>query len=144
VVRGGAGDVNDAQYAAYSTYIRDLADRLLLRDWEITLRRNETRGENYAAVFIFNTENHAVVKLDEDYWGGSREDQREWLVHELLHCHLDRPDRVMEQLAEQWSENSACQFAKEAHHREIEVCVQRFARLLAPLMPLPPKVKGTL
>jgi hypothetical protein len=89
-----------------------------------------------------DTENHAVIRLSEDYWHGSAEDRREWLVHELIHPALDRPHRIMEQLASQWDENSACQFAKEAHRKEIEICVQRIARIVAPHLPLPPEVNG--
>lgn len=131
--------MDDARYASYREYTRDLADRLLLKDWEITLKRDTpARKDCYAAVHVMATENHAIIRLDDDFWHGTAEDRREWLVHELLHCHLDRPNQIVEQLADQWDENSACQFAREAHRKETEVCVQRFARLLAPFMPLPP------
>lgn len=132
--------MKDSQHAAYSEYLRTLADALLLRDWEIQLKRDTpTSDDCYAAVWVMDTENQAVIRLSEDYWHGSAEDRREWLVHELIHCHLDRPVRVMAQLARQWDENSACQFAKEAHRNEVEICVQRIARIVAPTLPLPPE-----
>jgi hypothetical protein len=132
--------MNDAQHEALSTYLRSLADRLLLADWEITLRRETADDDCFAQVKVWSCENQANVRVSDDFWHGPPEDQREWLVHELGHCHLDRPERVMEQLAEQFSDNSASVFAKEAHRKEIEICVQRLARIIAPFMPLPPEV----
>lgn len=86
--------------------------------------------ENFARVFVRWPE----------FFNHTPEDRREWLTHECLHVHLDRPQRIIDQLAEQWGDNSATQFAKEAHRKEIEICVQRLARILAPHLPLPPEV----
>lgn len=133
--------MNDAQHAPYGTYLRTLGDRLLLRDWELQLRRDPSDDGSYASVFVMDTENHAIVRVCEEFFTHPLADRREWLVHELMHAHLDRPSRVVSQLAAQFEDNAATQFAKQTHDKEIEVCVQRMARILAPLMPLPPKVK---
>lgn len=131
--------MDDATYESYGKYTRELADLLLLRDWEITLTRDAPINEDAtAAVSVMDVENRASIYLSGRYWHQTAEERREYLVHELLHCHLDRCKRVMGQLADQWDENSACQFAREAHRKETEICVQKFARLLAPFMPLPP------
>ena len=133
--------MNDQQHEQYTAYIRDLARRMILADWEIDLSRN--RAETLACVNVWDVENYASIRVQwPEFFGKSRDEQRSILVHELLHAHLDRAQRVMEQLASQWGENSACQFAREAHRKEIEICVQRLARILAPVMPLPPKVKA--
>lgn len=132
--------MNDAQYAAYGAYLHQLAGPLLLADWEITLKRAETTSDCYAQVWVMDTENHLFVRLDEGFWGGSAEDRREWLVHELVHAHLDRPERVMTQLAEQMDSYPEVKLAKALLHNEIEVCVQRLARIIAPTLPLPPEV----
>ncbi len=133
--------MNDAQHAVYSAYLRDLADRLLLRDWELLLQRDRAEDGSYACVWISDTENLATVRVcGDEFFASKAEDRREWLTHELLHAHLDRPDRVMTQLAAMFEDNTATQLAKTMHHKEVEVCVQRLARVLAPLMPLPPEV----
>lgn len=135
--------MNDVQFAAYSEYLRDLANRLLLADWEVELGRSKADDDAWAQVRVSDVENHARIKVNwPEFFHRTPEEQREWLTHECLHLHLDRPDRIVAQLAEQWSENSATQFAKTAHSKEIEICVQRLARLLAPHLPLPPKVKA--
>jgi hypothetical protein len=131
--------VNDTQFTLLSAYLRTLADQVLLADWEITLTRDLADDHCFAQVNVWREENHASVRVSEDFWHGPPGEQREWITHELCHCHLDRPERVMEQLAEQFSDNSASQFAKEAHRREVEICTQRLARLLAPHLPLPPE-----
>ncbi len=134
--------MNDAQHAAYSAYLRTLADAMLLRDWEIKIDRDKTTDGAYASVWICDVENLAIVSVGEAFFGYPSEERREWLTHELLHAHLDRPQRILNQLTDQFGDNTACQFAREAHRNEIEICIQRLARILAPLMPLPPEVKA--
>lgn len=134
--------MNDAQHAALSGYIRDLADALLLRDWEITLERGWSDSDAYATISVWAEENHANVNVCEGFFGHSAEERREWLTHELMHIHLDRPDRLVRKVASQVDNNSAMQLAKDLHHDEIEICVQRLARILAPFLPLPPGVSA--
>lgn len=135
--------MNDRQHEAYSRYLRDLADALLLRDWEIELDRDRADAGAWACVHVLDVENFARVRVDwPAFFHRSPEERREWLTHELVHCHLDRPQRVVGQLAEQFADNTAMAFASEAHEKEIEVCTQRLARILAPLLPLPPETEG--
>lgn len=134
--------MTDAQHAAFQTYLGVLAHRLILADWVIELWRDRADADCLACVQVMDVENYASISLRwPEFFAKPRDEQREILVHELLHLILDRPQRVMRQLAEQWDENSACQFAKIAHHKEIEIAIQRMARILAPMMPLPPRVK---
>lgn len=132
--------MNDARHAAYEGYLREIADLLLLRDWEILLQRNQPTGDVYASVWIVDTENCAWVRLSDAFWGRPLEERREWLVHELCHIHLDRIQRVFEMMTEQDPDNAVLTLAKKAHLNELEVAVQRLARILAPLLPLPPEV----
>lgn len=133
--------MNDAEHAILSAYLRELADALLLRDWEIALDRAWADPSSYAQVNVWHCENHATVRVCEGFWGHPAHERREWLTHELLHVHTDRQERIVAQLAEQWDENSACQFAREAHRKETEICTQRLARIIAPFLPLPPEVR---
>jgi hypothetical protein len=130
--------MNDAQFSAYSTYIRALADQVLLADWEIELDRSVSDHGTWAQVTVQSEENFARVYVNwPEFFAHSPEERREWLVHECVHLHLDRPQRIMNQLAAQIS-GDVTAFAKEAHRKEIEICVQRIARILAPHLPLPP------
>ena len=127
--------LSDAEHARWEEYIRQLGDLLLLRDWELDLSREGTN--DWAEIKVSDVENQATVKLGADWVQHTPDEQREFLVHELLHVHTDRIHRLMSQLAEQWSENSACQFAKEAHRKETEIVVNTLARIIAPMLPLP-------
>ena len=131
--------LSDAEHARWEGYVRDLGDALLLRDWELDLSRENAGNENWASIKVSDVENQATLRFGLEWGQHAPEEQREFLVHELMHVHADRPARVMAQLAEQWSENSACQFAREAHRKETEILVNTLARLLAPTLPLPPE-----
>lgn len=133
--------LTDAEHARWEGYIRQLGDLLLLRDCELDLSRECAATGTWCLIHTKDVEHQATIYLGAEWDTHTPEEQREWLTHELLHVHTSRADRVMKQLAEQWSENSACQFAKEAHRKEIEVLVNNLARLLAPGMPLPEEME---
>jgi hypothetical protein len=65
------------------------------------------------------------------------DEQRRYLVHELIHIHLDRSDQMMCDLSTMFPENTATTFAKARHKVEIEFATERLARIIAPFMPLP-------
>jgi hypothetical protein len=131
--------MNDEMHGRYQTYLRELADRLLLRDWEIELRREWSDTNAYATCMPFDKENHLWVKLSESFDGNPAEERREWLVHELLHAHFARLDRVVERVKELASaDNDLMKLVAQHHDEESEICVQRLARILTPFLPLPP------
>jgi hypothetical protein len=133
--------VNDAQHTAYQTYIRDLADRLLLKDWEFELKREWADDDAYAEVSVSRDEDHFSIHITEGLAGYPPEQRREWLVHEILHAHTARAEQQIERLEELLSDNQAVKLAKQAFDDEMEIVIQRLARILAPMMPLPPEVK---
>lgn len=130
--------MNDTTFAAYSAYIRTLANALLLADWEIAFDRSAADYGTWAQVTVCDVENHARVYVWwPEFFHRSLAEQRQSLIHELLHLHLDRPQRIMTHLSEH-NDDGVSQFARDAHRKEIEICVQRLARILAPHLPLPP------
>lgn len=130
--------MNDEQHARYSAYLRALGDSLLLRDWEIELRREWSADDTYAMALSFHKENHLWVRISEGFDGHPAADRREWLIHELLHAHLSRIDRCVEHLSDALPDNDAVKIFTKHIDDEIEVAVQRLARILAPTLPLPP------
>lgn len=132
--------LSDAEHAAWERYIRHLGDALLLRDWELDLSRENSSNDSWASINVSDVANQATIRFGLEWPQHTPDQQREFVVHELLHVHADRLQRVIVQLAEQWSENSACQFAKETHRKETEILVNSLARLLAPHLPLPEDV----
>jgi hypothetical protein len=137
---GGCSRVNDAMHATYADYIRTVADTLLLRDWEIELKREWADDGAYAQAVVWHRENHLQVKIAEGFDGHPATERREWLTHELLHAHFGRTDQAVEHLTDTLSDNDAIKLFKAQINDEEEICVQRLARILAPFMPLPPEI----
>jgi hypothetical protein len=134
--------MNDAQHEATTNYLRRLADLMTLRDWEILLLRELPNNDSsWAEIEVCRTHDTAWVKVSwpEFYLVRTPEQQRETLVHELIHIHLDRPDAIMCDLTAMFPENTANQFAKDQHKNAIEFSTHRLTRALAPFLPLPPR-----
>lgn len=134
--------MNDAQHDAYTAYLRVLADRLLLRDWDVDLLRDRADCATYAQVVPWDTENFAQVRINEEFFGYEPERQRLYLTHELLHSHTARMGRVVERLEDTLGDNPAVRYARQAMGEEEEIAVHQIARVLAPTLPLPPEIVG--
>lgn len=134
--------MNDAQHAAYSAYLRALADLMALKDWQIELQREypDDKGA-WAEIEVCEQHDTAWVRVawPEFFDVKSVEDRRAYLVHELVHCHLDRPQRQMQRLKDMFPENTATDFAQRQHRIDIEFATERLTRIIAPMMPLPPE-----
>jgi hypothetical protein len=128
--------MDDATYATELRYLRHLADLLGLRDWHITLSRAHSAHDVFAAVRVDRQKDEATVHLNDTWHGFTPEQQRQTLVHELLHCHTGRLHRVMTRLADVVDDPSMA-YVKRAHDEEEEIVVQRLARIIAPYLPLP-------
>lgn len=134
--------MDDARHAAYSAYLQDLARRLLVGEWGISLSRGECDdGRDRATISLHHAKDEAVVRVHEDFFGRSPEGQRQTLVHELLHVQTARLCRVVTRLAEE-IDNPAAAYAAKCHDEEEEIVVDRLARAIAPLLPLPPRMEG--
>lgn len=133
--------MTDAEHAYWEKYVRHLGDLLLLQDWELDISREGPAGNAWAAINVCEVEDQATIKLGAEWGQHSPEEQREYLVHELMHVHTDRAARVISQLAAQFDQESACAFAREAHRKENEILVNTLARLLAPVLPLPEEME---
>ncbi len=132
--------MNDAEHAAYSAYLRHLAQLLLVGDWEIALMRLSSDDGARAQISLHREKDEASVFLHRDFFGFTREQQRRTLVHELLHIQTARICRAMTQLAEQFADHSTIQYACIRLGEEEEILIDRLARSVAPLLPLPPGI----
>ena len=130
--------MNDAQHTALGFYAEALAERLLLRDWEVSVYRDPPYSDHaYASAELLDSQDKVIVRLCQEFFGHSPEKQREWMTHELIHAHLARLQDVLDQLKDQFPDNAAIVFAKQTHHLALEVVTQKMARILAPTLPLP-------
>lgn len=118
-------------------YVRICADRLGLKDWDITLGRGEPANPDstYATICAYQTQN-AELFVSKLFWRQSPEGQRLTIAHELGHLPLWRCDEVV-RVAAGVMDASAGKFLRRSFEPAGEFACEHFARLLAPLLPLP-------
>lgn len=131
--------MNDVQFEVVQTYLNEIKDFLGLKDWIIELDRTEPKSDNsWAEVTVCDAHDTAWVRIAyPSFFEQKPEDQRQWLIHEVMHCHFDRIQEVMRKLEKHTENSSAMEFAKDQHMTEIEFSTDRIARVLAPFFPLP-------
>lgn len=131
--------MNDAQFAATQGYLEQLQRLILLSDYEIHLKREPAHEGCWASVVVGDERHAAWVRVawPEFYDELTPEDQRLYLMHELVHVIADGPDRVLRAFADRRPDDEAAKYAKEHHHTEVEFMTHKLARILAPLAPLP-------
>lgn len=70
-------------------YVRWMANELELRDWAITVAYDPPADEDaIAQIRCTYGRKHATIRLCQDWFERSIEEQRCTIAHELLHCHL--------------------------------------------------------
>jgi hypothetical protein len=131
--------MNDAQHAAYATYTRSLADALCLKDWVFVLRRESSDEGTRAQIHLSDKKTEAAITLCERWFVRTPEEQRQTLVHELLHAHTARLCRVVTRLKDQVG-GETVGYVDAALDEEEEIAIDTLSRILAPFMPLPPEV----
>ncbi len=129
--------MTDAEYAYWQQYIREQADRLGLRDWDIRLLRESPSVDSADATFSpYGGQKRADIRFAHDWATQSREDQRHVVAHELIHAHTDAIDTVIYQAgqsypADYWS------MVRAMHRNAMEFAIDALANSIAPFLPLP-------
>lgn len=121
--------MNDNQVLEYGFYVRDLANRLALRDWTFVLEPEHcTPGRNAEIQPCFGRK-HATLRLSNLFLQMPAGLQRHTLVHELMHCHLAELSFYIQHLA----------FGDALRAARImqEMAVDGLADAMAILLPLP-------
>lgn len=133
--------MNDTTYAALRDYTRRLADALLLRDYEVRLHRDTAGRDTNAQTRPSDVKRETTIWLNHDaLTTRTPEETRQTLVHELLHAHTARLDRVTERLREQLPDSGTVAYARDQADEEEEILVDTLARVIAPFLPLPPEL----
>lgn len=127
--------MNDTQWAYLDTYVRDLADRMLLRDWHITVSRDQCDDNSNATSDIWVQKMRSKIRFDrDDFPGLDADEQRRIIVHELCHHHTIRLCNTVDDARKPMGE-SAWWGLYYAHDRADEIAVEQLARIIAPFMP---------
>ena len=134
--------MRDEQHAAFSAYLRDLADVMGLRDWEIDLAREDASGpDTGASCSTTYGRKVATIHFGADFFYESPETQRYYCVHELLHCHFRAIVEARDGLEDLLGTPANLVFVDRMRSAE-EWAVDAIAGAIAPFLPLPPSGEG--
>lgn len=93
--------MTDPRRQRFAEYIRLLADMMGLRDWRIVVSDDgPTSSSASASNWLQYGARFCRISLSDYFLNLAPEEQREDLVHELIHCHLE----PMDGLAKEWLE----------------------------------------
>lgn len=120
----------DERRLAFEPYLRQLADAMRLRDWTVEIEPEEPEDPNEQAhVVCIYGRKCARVRLSDGFLTDAPEEQRQGLVHELIHCHFD--------MANQTALEAMPEPVQDVYRRLVEYGVDGLADAIAPLLPLP-------
>ena len=118
-------------------YLRQLADLMGLRDWVVRLEDGVPDDDDaFACVQTYTRIREALIFVRDGWEHASPETFRLYMVHELIHTHLEAMEVPLSGL-ELMVGKLAYDVAYGAYREAEEVAVHAIARAWAPLLPLP-------
>lgn len=89
--------MQDADFEVLGKYCREMADLMGLKDWTLLLKREPTADEEVLAeVNVIYGRRFAVIRVCKEFREITREEQRQVICHELVHCHHGQLGHVLE------------------------------------------------
>ena len=122
----------------WEQYLRTLADQMGLRDWRIELSDEYPEKEDAAAqVNCVYGRKLAHIRLAKEWGTYSKEEQRHYLVHELVHPHIEPMFCMVENDMKGVLGNQAYEVLIWPYRRTMEFTVDGLASVIASFIPLP-------
>lgn len=88
--------MDDPRKTKFNNYLRNLADRMGLRDWKISIHEDPPDASNVAECDARFGRKIAWIYLSETFLRSEPDRQRQTLVHELLHAHTAHLNHLMQ------------------------------------------------
>lgn len=88
-------EMTDDAYRVLVNYIRDIADKVGLKDWQFFLERVEADQGVIASVEVWGDSTTCTLWFGPPFWKYGPRMQRETVVHELVHCHTHKLVRLV-------------------------------------------------
>ena len=128
-------------YDELGAYLRDIADRVGLKDWYFNIVHEPPDDQNHAAcVEVYYGRKVADIRFRNEWATWTPEELRETVLHELLHCHINPLRFHLNNI-----QNAVGQMVYEPLYQGvtdyIEYAVDGIARNWAQTLPLPVKAK---
>ncbi len=116
-------------------YIQEIADRMGLRDWQIKLEDNDPSGGTLGECEAHQGAKRAWIAIADH--GDDEEDLRNTVIHELLHCHWNEANKLVEELATNFLGMAASAVTRIAWKSAMELGIDGIATAWESSMPLP-------
>lgn len=126
---------------AAQEYIWLIRDHMRLTFWDVYLSDTATEKGNWADVTVTEGKHSAAIRLCSQFWDLTPEQRRETIVHEMLHVvHWRAIDGIGNGWAKLVKEQEAFDAVWALTSTEVELMVDQLTAIIAPHMPLPPKL----
>jgi hypothetical protein len=119
-------------------YVEEAQGVLGLLDLTIKVTDEQAPEDTYADIQVHPEAPEATIRIAHGFWTLTPDEQRRVIVHELLHCHMAAMVNLKDDL-EKTLGTAAFDIFDAAFERAHERTTDKLARLMAPLLPLPPK-----
>lgn len=128
--------MTEDQWVYLDGYLQGLAERLALGGWRVTLSRDPCEPDDRADAksFLRNAANATTVYLAANFADQPANEQRETLVHELIHAHFNRQDRVVD-MYEDYVPRIVWDTIHKQYRETQDVGIESLAWVIAPYMP---------
>ena len=125
-----------AQKTALERYISEAQQTLNLGQWKIELEDSPCEDDALAEIEVSENLWQARIRVAYSFFKEKPEEQRDTIVHELIHVHTagiersrDRMEKILGELA--WPVFQA------SMENEVERAVDALAKIVAPTLPIP-------
>lgn len=111
--------------------IADLGLKVGLHGWRIIVEREYADPDAAAQSFIQRRSDFATVRFGRHFFECDPLEQTRTILHELLHCHFQRPSGLTQDIAEANLPKAARKVFRHAYQNEEERAIDRLADSLA-------------
>jgi hypothetical protein len=116
------------------SYVETLVEQLKLSHWNIALDSRPCDENCWADITITPAQSTATIALAANWREWTREEMRETLTHELLHCHLNPMCELVQELTDDHAHSATLNKAVDYSN---ERTTDALTNLVAPYMALP-------
>jgi hypothetical protein len=128
--------VTKRERKALAKYVRWVADAMELRDWTVTIGDESCESHLEAYAHCTVGQRHVGIAFNDRFRDRDPEDQRETVVHELVHAHLDVCWKMVQtDLGDALGKPVYYVFC-DGYRRAMEYSVDALSKTIAPHMPL--------
>lgn len=137
-IEPGNTRIDHAYLRELATYINETAAALGLADWHFTIEAEPAKEGTYAQVNPVMGQRRAWLRFAVEVFDQSAERLREVIVHELMHCHVDRMDTAFHAAVDAGLGPQAEAVAVANWESVLEDAVDNIATAIAMFLPVPP------